>query len=893
MKPAYSSRIYLLFICCLHALFLNAQDAASYQTPPKTIADLATAAPTPGVSFDSKGRYMLLTERSSMPGVEELAQPEWRIAGLRINPNNFGPSRGGYSTGISIKDIETGQTFTPAGLPKPLRADNFRWSPAESKFLFIQSGNQRIDLYVVDLKTRSARQINKTPVNMTMGGSIRWLDENTVMYETTLKPASAAPARPLKPQGPVVQQNMGKQAAAVTFQDLIKSSYDEQLFEFYATSQLVKNTNGMEIKIGAPAIYTNIDPSPDGRYLLLEKIRKPFSYLVPAGGFNRDVVMADAQGKPVKTIAQLPSSELAPRGFDNVLNAPRGFRWHGNMPASLMWIEPLDSGLVKKNMAERDVLIMLEAPFTGKQLIIGKTAMRLQAVSFTNSNFMLVTEGLAGKQKQKTSLLYWPSLEMKPLFERSTGDEYNNPGTPLTVKNQFNRMVVNVTDDKLWMRGQGASAKGDFPFLSTYNINTKETVKLWQCEDKMFESLVAITDWSTPKLIISRQSQTETPNYFLRNLSDKSLKPLTQFPDPQQAMAGVQKQKITYQRKDGLSLSGDLYLPKGYDAQKDGPLPVVMWAYPREFKNASDAAQVRGSQYTYTRISSGSPLFWVTQGYAVLDNAEMPIVGEGDKQPNDNFIEQLQWNAEAAIDKLAAMGVGDRNRIAVGGHSYGAFMTVNLLAHTNLFRAGIARSGAYNRTLTPFGFQNEERTYWQAPEVYQRMSPFSYADKIKTPLLMIHGEADNNPGTFPIQSERLFNAIKGHGGTVRFVSLPFESHGYAAKENILHMLWEQHEWLEKYVKYAKPAGAVGKALPTAAPAENSAINIKGSYAVENSPLFLLNGKEVAGIEGIDPNNIAGINVVKGNNAVKKYGDKGRNGAVEITLKNAPPVKEIP
>ncbi|HYK56097.1 MAG TPA: prolyl oligopeptidase family serine peptidase, partial [Flavisolibacter sp.] len=252
----------------------------------------------------------------------------------------------------------------------------------------------------------------------------------------------------------------------------------------------------------------------------------------------------------------------------------------------------------------------------------------------------------------------------------------------------------------------------------------------------------------------------------------------------------------------GINLTGDLYLPKGYDAKKDGPLPVIMWAYPREYKSADDAAQVRGSKYTFTRINYGSPIFWVTQGYAVLDNAEMPIVGEGGKEPNDNFIPQLHLNAHAAIQKLAAMGVGDSNRVAVGGHSYGAFMTANLLAHTKLFKAGIARSGAYNRTLTPFGFQAEERTYWEAPDVYQKMSPFTYANQIKTPILLVHGEMDNNPGTFPIQSERLYNAIKGHGGTVRYLVLPYESHGYSAKENILHLLWEQNQWLDKWVKNA-------------------------------------------------------------------------------------------
>ena len=306
-------------------------------------------------------------------------------------------------------------------------------------------------------------------------------------------------------------------------------------------------------------------------------------------------------------------------------------------------------------------------------------------------------------------------------------------------------------------------------------------------------------------MVTRKESQKDVPNYFIKNLKAKTADiAITSFTNPYPQLEGVTKQKVSYKRADGVDLTGDLYLPKNYNKDKDGPLPVVMWAYPREFNSAADAAQVRGSQYRFTTISWASPIFYVTQGYAIFDNAEMPIVAtSADKKPNDDFVHQLQLNAEAAINKLSEMGVGDKNRVAVGGHSYGAFMTANLLAHTNLFKAGIARSGAYNRTLTPFGFQNEDRTYWQAPQLYYEMSPFSYADKIKTPILLIHGDADDNSGTFPINSERLFNAIKGNGGTVRFVFLPYEAHSYRGKENLLHMLWEQNQWLEKYVKNSK------------------------------------------------------------------------------------------
>jgi dipeptidyl aminopeptidase/acylaminoacyl peptidase len=789
--------IALLLICSN----IYAQDAIEYQIPPKEIYDLVTAKSTPGVSFDSKGQYMLILDRSDMPSVEDLAQPELRIAGLRINPNNFSPSRSTYVTNIVIKEVVSGKEFRLTGLPANLKAGNLQWSPNDDKVAFTNTTNTGVDVYIIDIKTQKAAKVNKTAVNLVLGSVFNWIDNITLLYSAVNKPLSMAPKKPVAPKGPVVQQNLGKVAASATFQDLIKSPFDETQFEFYATTQLVKNINGVETKIGAPAIYSSVNTSPDKKYLLIERIDKPFSYLVTAAGFNSTILLTDMNVTTIKLLAKLPSSEGTPSGNDNILNAPRGHSWLNNSPATLKWMEPLDSGLIKNKMEYHDVAYTLSAPFTATPKELVKTAQRMYNVTDITADLFFVTEGSRAKHTQKMSKLF--NGKMESIFDRSTDDAYNDPGTPLTEKNKYGRNVAKLLNgSQLVMRGIGASAKGDLPFLNTFDINTKETKQLWRCEEPFYETVTDVLDFDKMIIVTNKQSQTEQPNYYLRDIKNNSAKAITNFSDPQPGLRGITKQKITYKRKDGVDLAADLYLPKGYDIKKDGPLPVMMWAYPREFKSAADAAQLRGSKYTFTRVGYGSVVFWATQGYAIMDNTEFPIVGEGDKQPNDNFVDQLTWSAEAAIDKIAEMGVGDRNRVAVGGHSYGAFMTANLLAHTSLFKAGIARSGAYNRTLTPFGFQNEERTYWQAPEVYFAMSPFAFADKIKTPLLMIHGEADNNPGTFPIQSERLYNAIKGHGGTVRFVQLPFESHGYAAKENILHMLWEQNQWLNKYVKNA-------------------------------------------------------------------------------------------
>jgi len=784
---------------------LVAQDAFGYKRPPEVMAELLLASPTPGVSIDDKANWMLLIERNSYPTVEELGQPEARIAGLRINPANFSPSRQNYINNLKLKDLQTGKEFQVKGLPMGLLAGQPAWNPAQTKIAFTHFSASRVDLYVIDIKTQTAKKINQKPLNTVLGSSFSWVDDNILIYKTALKPASAAPKRPITPIGPAMQENYGKTAPIRTYQDLIKTPYDAQLFEFLSTTQLVKNVNGIETILGMPAIYSSINVSPDKKYLMVRTIHKPFSYLVPAQQFPSTVSITDMNGKTVKLLAELPSGEGAPSGFDNVQDVPRGFDWRDDEPATAIWCKPLDSGLMKNKVEYHDAVYGSSSPFNGQPKELFKTKWRFRGISWGNETLALVSEGLTGSQKARVQRYNPTSGEMDVMFERSTNDAYNDPGQPYTTKNKWGRSVITPIENGsklLMINNTGSSPKGDLPFLAKFDLTTKQNEILWRCPEGMFESIVDILNADRLTLITRKESQQDVPNYFLKDLKARIAdRPLTEFKNPYPALEGINKEKIKYKRADGVDLTGNLYLPKGYDKSKDGPLPVLMWAYPREFNSAADAAQIRGSNDRFTTISWGGPVFWVTQGYAVLDNAEMPIVAtDADKKPNDNFIDQLKMNAEAAINKLSELGVGDKKRVAVGGHSYGAFMTAHLLSHTNLFKAGIARSGAYNRSLTPFGFQNEDRTYWQAPNLYFDMSPFSYANKIKTPILLIHGEMDDNQGTFPIQSERYYNAIKGHGGTSRYIVLPYEAHGYRGKENLLHMLWEQHQWLEKYVK---------------------------------------------------------------------------------------------
>ena len=800
-------RFYFLLAGLCISVHANSQDAISYQTPPKEIADLLLAKPTPGVSIDGKAEWILFSERNSYPSVEELAMPEYRIAGLRLNPNNYSLSRQNYINNFSLKNIKSNQTFQVTGLPSPLYAGNISWNPAENKIAFTNTTQKGVDLYMIDMATKKAMKINKAFLNVVLGSGLTWLNDKTIVYRTVTKPASVAPTKPLMPKGPTIQQNLGKAAPSATYQDLIKSPFDEQLFEFFATSQLVKNTAGVETPIGKPAIYQRVNISPDKNYMMVETIRKPFSYLVSAFGFPSTVTITDLTGKPVKVIAELPSSEGTPSGYDNTQNVARGFDWRDDEPATIVWAKPLDSGLIKKNVPFHDAVYALSAPFTGTKKELFKTQTRFRGLQWGDANLALIMEGLRSKQTSKVSRYNPATGVVEELYSRNQTDAYGNPGSPVMVKNKYGRQVIKTVDNgtKLLMNNPvGSSEKGDLPFLAKFDLSTKKNEIIWRSAEGTFEYVSDVINPDKLVLLTRKESQKLVPNYFIKNLMLRIAdQPITDFANPYPSLDGITKEKISYKRADGVDLTGDLYLPKGYNKDKDGPLPTLIWAYPREFNSAADAAQIRGSKDKFTAISWGSPIYWVTRGYAILDNAEMPIVAKDGKKPNDTFIEQLKLNADAAIKKLSDLGVGDKKRMAVGGHSYGAFMTANLLAHTDLFAAGIARSGAYNRTLTPFGFQNEERTYWQAPQLYYEMSPFSYANKIKTPLLLIHGDSDDNPGTFPINSERLFNAIKGAGGTTRFVFLPYEAHGYRGKENILHTLWEEDQWLEKYVKGKK------------------------------------------------------------------------------------------
>lgn len=804
MKKIYQFILVLTLCGFGEVISSQAQNALTYQTPPKAIADLVNAPITPQASFSRSGEFMLLLERAGNPSIEELAQPELRIAGIRINPATNGPSRGGYVENVKLKKTRSGKEQDIKGLPANPKLGNFSLSKDEKFAAMTNTTNTGISLWVVDLATLEAKKLTDEIVNGAYGNAITWTPDNKILLKAVNPSRGTMPKAPLAPAGPIVQETSGNAAPSRTYQDLLTNSYDEALFAYFMDSQLILvDLSGSKQAVGASGLISSVDLSPDGNYMLVDLIKKPFSYLVPASRFPYDVEIWDSQGNKVKTLAQIPLDEVRPSGFDATVKGPRSISWRADRGASLYWTEAQDGGDPKVKIEEREIIYTLEAPFTATPTKLASIGYRFGGISWSDDNFALLNERWFASRQERVSVINpsKPGEKGNVIIERNSDDIYNDPGNPVFTTNGFGRNVILRKGDDVFMTSEGGSPEGSMPYLSAFNTKTKTEKIIWRSQAPYYERVAKVLNADATEFITIKESTDIQPNYWLVN-TKKRIAPMqiTNFAHPYESIKGINKQLVTYKRNDGLNLSAVVYTPEGYDPAKDGRLPVLMWAYPREYKSAATAAQVRGSKYQFTRLSWGSPIYWVTQGYAIMDQTEMPIVGEGDEEPNDTFVVQLVANAEAAIDYIVGQGIGDREKIAVGGHSYGAFMTANLLSHSNLFAAGIARSGAYNRTLTPFGFQYEQRSYWEAPDVYNVMSPFMNANKVKTPILLIHGEADNNSGTFPIQSERYYNALKGHGATTRLVVLPHESHGYAGKESVLHTLWEMNTWLEKYVK---------------------------------------------------------------------------------------------
>lgn len=800
----------------------QAQGVSGYELPSAALQAVVDAPRAPSLYLSPRRDVAALMQMPSLPSIQVVAQPELKLAGLRINPRTFSDSRFSFGQKLWLMNVADGKERQISGLPAALSIASLMWSPDQKWLAFnqVDANTGANELWLVDVAGGSARRL-VAGLNTVIGSGYQWLPDSRGLVVFT-RPANlgAAPDADGIPTGPAVQQT--SQAGGVvsirTYQDLLKNQADARQFDYYATTQPVEvSLDGQSRAIGAAGIFMGFAVSPDGRLVLSQPVQRPYSYVVPVSSFPRRIEVLDrSTGKLVHTVAVRPLVEGLPTGNDAEVTGVRDISWRGDADATLVWAEAQDGGDPNKDAKVRDAVFMQAAPFNTPPVTLAQLGSRYAGISWGRGDLALLNESWWKTRRSKTWLIAPDnaSADARLLWDRDAQDRYADPGRPLMTSDDRGRSLLQTTADggSLYLAGAGASPEGDRPFVDRFDVASGKATRLFHSQAPTYAAPVTLLDAQARSLLISRESPDEPTNFYVQSLADTNAAPraLTRFAHPLPQLKGVQKEQIRYKRKDGVDLTATLLLPPGYDPKRDGPRPLLMWAYPGEFKSAAAASQVTDSPYRFNAISYWGPQAFLAKGYVVLASPSMPIIGEGDKEPNDTYIEQLVANAQAAVDEVVRRGVTDREHIAIGGHSYGAFMTANLLAHTRLFKAGIARSGAYNRTLTPFGFQAEERNYWQAQDVYQKMAPFNYADKIKDPILFIHGVDDNNSGTFPLQSERMFAAVKGLGGTARLVMLPNESHAYRARESIMTMLAESERWLEQTIGPAEQGKAKKK-----------------------------------------------------------------------------------
>jgi dipeptidyl aminopeptidase/acylaminoacyl peptidase len=779
-----------------------------YRQPPQSITSVIDAQPEPSVSFSPDGKWLVQVERSAMPSIAELSRKWYGLAGMRIDPVYNSSFQTGYSRAISIRKTDDVNSLVPIALPPEAMIGSLRWSHLSNQFVLSVFTKEGTDLLLIDPNNPQRPQTILRKINPLLT-FVEWMPNGQSILVCKIPPKRGSePVADQVPKGPNIQESLGNKSPTRTFQDLLASDHDEALLEYFTSSLLMLvNTQDLSARtVFGPAMISGMSVAPDGEHLLVDAIQKPFSRLMTLGSFPETTWVVNLKSNKSTEIVAAPLAENIP--IEGVPTWRRAVQWRPDHPASLVWVEALDGGDPRNKAEHRDKIMMQAAPFTDPPVELCRTQHRFSRLGWTQAPVKMLCFDFDRDRRWSRGQLYDAADTTQPprtIFDRSIRDRYNDPGAPVTKldENGFPRIVQR--DQTIWLVGAGASPDGDLPFLDSMNLTSQETKRLWRCEKGFYEEVIRlmVDDQGNPTSFITEHESPKTPpNLRRRDMDGTVVAELTKFADPTPQIRGIQKQLVTYQRPDGVPLSATMYLPANW--QPGTRLPLLVWAYPVEFNDASTAGQITTSPSRFVRVAGLSHLALVLEGYAVMDNATMPVIGDPETM-NDTFIEQIVYAAQAAIDKAVEMGVADRHRVAVGGHSYGAFMTANLLAHCRLFRAGVARSGAYNRTLTPFGFQSERRPYWEAREVYEKVSPFTWANQIRDPLLLIHGEKDNNPGTFPIQSERLYQAIKGNGGSVRLVMLPEESHGYRARESVLHAHAETLDWLNKYVRDASAA----------------------------------------------------------------------------------------
>jgi len=818
-KPRYNARMHrylrvLIAFLCVAPGAARAEDR--YRQPPAAVRDVLRARASPTIDVSPDGRYAVWARPQLYPPIADLAAPMLRLAGVRVDPRTNGfHAWSHYEGGFTLKQLPDGKEIA-VRMPQDLAFDGPFWNADTSAFAFIAIGKTAINLWIVDSKTATARQVPGVALNPLLGQMLQWMpDGHSLLVKTVPAGRKAAPVEG-PPVGPSVQDATGVARPSSTYEarDLLRTPYDADLFEYYGTSQLaVVDTRTLAVKrVGPSGVLGEVRIAPSGQFVLASKIKRPYSFTRPWPRFAHDLEIWGLDGRVVETVASLPLADQVP--IDGEPTGPRSVGFVPTLPATLFWVEALDQGDWEVKAPHRDRLILKE---------VGKPAttwldleQRFRGIHWIDDGATaLIVDWERDRRWVRTfiaKLAEHPGA-LRKLWDRSENDLYGDPGSPVYRQLPNNRFAVRSSGTSIWLTGEGATPDGNRPFLDRLDLATQKTERLFRSDRQSLENVVDLADPAKGSFLTLKQSPKDPPNLALRTPGARIDKPaageaslasdvkmLTAFPDPTPQIRGVTKQLVTAKRADGVQVSFTLYLPPGY--QRGTRLPTIFWAYPLEYSDPTTAGQVAAAPNAFTTPYGAAIELYALAGYAVLDVA-MPVVGPPEKV-YDSFVEQIVANAKAAIDKATELGVTDPDRVGVTGHSHGALMTANLLAYSDLFRAGVARSGAYNHTLRPFGFQTEHRTFYKARDTYLKLSPLINADKINEPLLLIHGQLDANPGTVPLQSEKLFEALRGLGATARLVMLPYESHGYAAIESIETVMAESIEWFDRYVKNAPP-----------------------------------------------------------------------------------------
>jgi dipeptidyl aminopeptidase/acylaminoacyl peptidase len=813
--------------------------ASGYNQPPAPLLDVLRAPAPPIPSVSPSRQTMLLVSWMEYPSIARVATPFLKLAGTRVETRNHSKhdTPGGYGIAACARSFELvqlpGGARTPVDLPAGSCPGAPHWSSDGRHFAFANVQRESVELWLGDGHTGALRRAPGVWLNQALNGELQWMpDQKTLLVKTVPTGQGPAPAEPLVPPGPSIQQTGSGSGQSSTYEtrDTLRNPHDEELFDYYARSQLalVDVASLTVAPVGQPALYNELKPAPDGRHLLVTRLHKPYSYVTTYERFPHAIEVwrlasrdqAALTQPSITLLADIPLADRVP--IAGVRNGPRGHAWRPAEAATLVWAEALDGGDWKNQVAQRDKVLLQKAPFSAQPVEIARTQQRFVGLAWgERTDTALLEEYDENRHWRKSFLVNVDNPKQPPrlLWDFSSDEKYGNPGRPVYRQHADGEWVMRQEGDAIYLQGIGASPDGDRPFLDKLDLNTLQSRRLFRSDSRAYERFIAFTGIDDSRFLTWHQSVLDAPNAWLRTRGPAVVAAageaafsservaVTHLPDPTPTVRGIQKRLVKYKRADGLDLSFTLYTPPGY--QPGTRVPTILYAYPLDFADASKAAQVTGSQATFTRLRQYQLLLMA--GYAIIDRASFPIVGDP-KRAYDTYLEQLVADAQAAVNEAVRLGVTDPERVGVTGHSHGALMTVNLIAHSQLFRAGVATSGSYNKTLTPFGFQSERRSVWEAPEVYTKASPFFYADKIKTPLLIVHGADDANPGTTPLQASKLFEAVRGNGGTARLVMLPFEPHWYTALESNEQLVYEMVNWFDRYVKYAPPRAALPVAV---------------------------------------------------------------------------------